>query len=73
MTAAHCLVLESPYELSSVVVVVGEHDINDPNDGEEQIKVAQVINHPYYIKYPDYENTDFGKKKTRSHITFAQN
>ena len=55
------------------MVVVGEHDINDPNDGEEQIKVAQVINHPYYIKYPDYENTDFGKKKTRSHITFAQN
>ena len=62
LTAAHCLVLQSPHKLSSVVVVVGEHDRQDPSDGEEKIKVAQVINHPYYIIHPDYENSDFGKE-----------
>ena len=54
LTAAHCIDGEI-----GEYVVVGEHDLNDPNDGQEKIKVINKIFHPEWTPPPDYDGRDY--------------
>ena len=50
LTAAHCT---KYYSASQISVVVGEHDVDDNNDGQQVVAVLEKI------EYPDYD--DYGK------------
>ncbi len=50
LTAAHCT---KYYSASQISVVVGEHDVDDNNDGQQLVAVLEKI------EYPDYD--DYGK------------
>ena len=43
LTAAHCTKGKTA---TDIFVTVGEHDLNDPNDEQEKIMVAQKFEHP---------------------------
>ena len=53
LTAAHCLEFANKTDLA---VVVGDHDLSDPNDGQQKFSVSNVIIYP---GFEDFESTDF--------------
>jgi len=50
LTAAECTEVRS-----RMYVLVGEHDLDDPTDGQQKIEVERVIDHPDYTGYPEYD------------------
>merc|ERR1712013_345328 len=48
VTAAHCT---EQYEASSMVVIVGDHDVTE-DDGEERVEVCSKLEHPDYDSIP---------------------
>jgi len=54
LTAAHCIDEDPP--IIGDYVVVGEHNQNDPNDGQEKIKVINKMAHPKWVPHVgDYD------------------
>jgi len=59
LTAAHCIAAEVDH---IIYVLVGEHNLEDPNDGQQRIEVERVINYPQYRvrkgkdNEPEYDN-----------------
>lgn len=49
LTAAHCIETESHKDL---VIVVGDHNRTDPNDGQQKIGASNVLIHPGYNPFP---------------------
>ena len=54
LTAAHCTYNKAT---SGISVVVGEHDVDDDSDGQQEVAVLEKIEHPDY-NYDD-NSADF--------------
>ena len=50
LTAAHCT---EQFPASALFVLVGEHNVTDPGDGQEKVAVVQKIEHPGYNRNND--------------------
>ena len=46
LTAAHCT--KDTEDISSVEVLVGEHDLMTVNDEAQRMKISRIYEHPYY-------------------------
>jgi len=68
LTAAHCTEGMDPNE---IYVLVGEHDQEDSNDGQQKIQVQEVIEHPDYSGRPVYDN-DFSILILQEPVTWSK-
>ncbi|XP_023341079.1 chymotrypsin-like protease CTRL-1 [Eurytemora carolleeae] len=66
LTAAQCLIR------STIYVALGEHDTNDPNDGQKIVKVCSSTKHPSY-RYNGNNDFDYAiLKLCDSPVTFTK-
>ena len=56
LTAAHCT---ESYSASDISVVIGEHDVDDDNDGQQVVAVEEKIEHPDYYSGGIHLEADF--------------